>query len=207
MAVALRRDAGAAARVHGDGRFGHRRLEQQRVGHHTDVGAEADQLDLQRLLRALGHQNTGEPVGAEGGLVDNGRLLRGLGDRIVELPAVGALDAVLDGQIAALLRVEIVFVMRVACEIDVPRVVLLHLLHDARNDLLRLLRAERAVDEVVLHINDDENLTHGNALLFFQMCFHFAPFGTSVTSMPRAFSSSRMRSASAKFFAFLASAR
>lgn len=37
--------------------------------------------------------------------------------------------------------------------------------------------------------------------------FHFAPPGISVTSTPCALSSSRMRSASAKFFAFLASAR
>lgn len=37
--------------------------------------------------------------------------------------------------------------------------------------------------------------------------FHTAPPGTSVISMPWAFSSSRMRSASAKFFDFLASAR
>ena len=37
--------------------------------------------------------------------------------------------------------------------------------------------------------------------------FHFAPPGMSVTSTPCALSSSRMRSASAKFFAFLASAR
>ena len=154
----IRRDAGTAARVHGDGRFGHRRLEQQRVGHYADVGAEADQLDFQRLLRALGHQNTGEPVGAEGGLVDNGRLLRGLGDRIVELPAVGALDAVLDGQSFCI------------------------------SMTTRILRMAMPS-------------------CFFQMRFHFAPFGTSVTSMPRAFSSSRMRSASAKFFAFLASAR
>ena len=39
------------------------------------------------------------------------------------------------------------------------------------------------------------------------MRFHLAPPGTSVTSIPAAFSSSRIRSASAKFFAFFASAR
>ena len=42
---------------------------------------------------------------------------------------------------------------------------------------------------------------------FFYTRFHFAPPGMSVTSTPCALSSSRMRSASAKFFAFLASAR
>lgn len=40
-----------------------------------------------------------------------------------------------------------------------------------------------------------------------QIRFHTAPPGTSVTSMPRAFSSSRMRSASGKSLAFLASPR
>ena len=42
---------------------------------------------------------------------------------------------------------------------------------------------------------------------FFYTRFHFAPPGISVTSTPCVLSSSRMRSASAKFFAFLASAR
>ena len=36
---------------------------------------------------------------------------------------------------------------------------------------------------------------------------HLAPWGVSIISMPRAFSSSRMRSASAQFLAFLASVR
>ena len=40
-----------------------------------------------------------------------------------------------------------------------------------------------------------------------QILFQTAPPGTSVTSMPFAFNSSRIRSASAKFLAFLASPR
>ena len=41
----------------------------------------------------------------------------------------------------------------------------------------------------------------------FHTFLHLAPWGVSMISMPRAFSSSRMRSASAQFLAFLASVR
>lgn len=46
---------------------------------------------------------------------------------------------------------------------------------------------------------------HGGYFNSFHMRFHLAPPGISVISMPCALSSSRMRSASAKFFAFFAS--
>ena len=45
---------------------------------------------------------------------------------------------------------------------------------------------------------------HGGYFNSFHMRFHLAPPGISVISMPCALSSSRMRSASAKFFAFFA---
>ena len=44
-----------------------------------------------------------------------------------------------------------------------------------------------------------------SGFLFAQMCFHFTPPGISVISMPCDLSSSRIRSASAKFLAFFAS--
>ena len=43
--MALRRDSGAARRVHGDWHFRQEGFHQQRVGNHADVGAQPDEGD------------------------------------------------------------------------------------------------------------------------------------------------------------------
>ena len=102
--MALQGDAGAAGGIDGDGLLWVECLEEQIVGYDADVGTEPDQFDC-----VIVREHGGECGRAEGGLFDDGGRLpyKGLED-IRDLPPCRAADAVLDGKLFPLLRLEIV---------------------------------------------------------------------------------------------------
>ena len=105
----------------------------------------------------------------DGGGLDDGAmtgiaLALDVGEFGDELPALGALDAMGDGEVSAFLRLGVIFAVGVereeylaierACGFD-----------DRGGDPLGLGGAERAGHEVVLHIDDDEiSASHGASL-------------------------------------------
>ena len=72
----------------------------------------------------------------------------------MQLPACGPLDAVDHGQVPALLGLQVVFWVGVPCGDDIPSGVFADFLRHPVHDGLRLRSAQGAVDEVVLHVND-----------------------------------------------------
>ena len=72
----------------------------------------------------------------------------------VELPAGRPLDAVRNGQVPPLGRLKVICAVRVERGED-RAVKAADLLHDGRNDRLRLGRAERTVDKVLLHVHNN----------------------------------------------------
>ena len=74
----------------------------------------------------------------------------------------------LDGELLSLLRGEVV---RAVCihgedERGARRLLRRELCRHARQHLLRLLRPKRAVNEIILHIHNNECLAHDNCLRF-----------------------------------------
>ena len=156
--MAFRRDAGAAVAVHADFCFRQERFQQHGVGNDADVGAEADDGDFVKAGDVLRQSRC-----AKGRLFQHDGVLRIGNQRGGQRPAVGRLDAVLDGQFFPFGRLEIIFRVRVLREDQFFPVLDggLDTFGDAEDDGLRFGRAQGTVDEVVLHINDDESFFHG----------------------------------------------
>ena len=95
--VALGSDAGAALAVDGDVFFGIEGFEQQGVGDHADVGAEAKQSDVLVILYGI------EQGGAAEGRLFKDTGLFGKGSELrADFPAFLRFDAMLDGKFFAL---------------------------------------------------------------------------------------------------------
>ena len=154
----FRGDARAAGGVDVDGQLRHRGLYHQRVGDDADVGAQADQLDGLQFVALIEALEVGDQLlAAEGGLCVDARaaaLTQGV-DLLGEAPALRAHDAVLDGQHPALLGLQVVLLVGVYGHED-GTLEGAHLLQQAREHLHRLRRAERAGDEVILHVDYDK---------------------------------------------------
>ena len=141
--MAFWRGASAGRGVDRDRRFGIKRLEQQRVADYADIRAEPNKIDLlwlvafQHLVDA--HRQT---HAAEGVLRDHVLLVRNVfvhqrhPDGGVWRPAVGARDAVLDGQLLPLFRVEVVLRVRVQ-RVENQSVKVENALHDGFHHRLR----------------------------------------------------------------------
>ena len=157
--MGLRRDASAEFRVDTDGNLGHERLDKQGVAHDADVRAEAAELDRGHFAAVgiLVEEPGGERGGAKGALLEDLRVA-GAANEVTgggELPAWRPLDAVGDGEVLALLCFEVVVAVGVIGEDDgsLERAgVLCDIVHDRR----RLGRAEGAVHEVILHVDDEQ---------------------------------------------------
>ena len=111
--MALRRHSGTAIRNHPDGRLREKRLNQQSVGNHADIGAEARQSHLQVILFRQQRQLFRQFLRAECGLVDDGGSLQCGGNFRMQFPAWSSPDAVYHGQFPALLSVQVVLRMGV----------------------------------------------------------------------------------------------
>lgn len=165
--VGGRGDAGAEGGVHGKRDLGKRRLDEQGVAHHADVGAEAAELDgVDRGGAVLGGEPVREPGGAERGLLEDARVALGAnglegGD---EIPAERAANAVGNRKVAALLGFGVVGAVGVEGEDD-GAVEGCGALGDRIDDGLCFGAAERSVDEIMLHVDDDEVVAgHGGLL-------------------------------------------
>ena len=101
--MALQGDAGAAGGIDGDGLLWVECLEEQRVGYDTDIGAEPDQFDF-----VIVRKKRGQICRTEGRLFDDLRPAHKRLECICNLPPCRAADAVLDGNLFPLLRLEIV---------------------------------------------------------------------------------------------------
>ena len=112
------------------------------------------QLQRQGLPLVLRRQLVHQVYAAEGGFIHDLSLPQRCRNGRVQLPAVGALDAVLHRQLLPLLGVQVVRRVGVPGGDDVVGGVGLHLLHHLVHDGCRLRGAQGAVDEVVLHVND-----------------------------------------------------
>ena len=158
--------AGAEGGVHAERHLRQVRLDGEGVADHADVGAQAAKLDgVDGFGVVLRHEPAREVERAERGLVEDRGIEQSLDliERGRELPALRALDAVGNGQVATLLRGGVVGAVRIAREDDAA-LECASALNDALDDGLRLGGAQGAVDEVVLHVNDDEvGVGHGGA--------------------------------------------
>lgn len=165
--VRLGRDAGAEARVYTYGYLGKGRLDEQDVRYHADIGAHADELDGLNRLGCVGvRQVVDKRRGAKGRLLKHAGIALALdvGEFGDELPALGALDAMGDGEVSAFLRLGVIFAVGVEREehLATERA---RGFDDRGGDPLGLGGAERAGHEVVLHIDDDEiAASHGASL-------------------------------------------
>lgn len=150
--------AGAEGGVHAERHLRQVRLDGEGVADHADVRAQAAKLDgVDGLGVVLRHEPAREVERAERGLVEDRGIEQPLDliERGCELPALRALDAVGNGQVAPLLRGGVVGAVRIAGEDNVA-LECASALNDAFDDGLRLGGAQGAVDEVVLHVDDDE---------------------------------------------------
>ena len=156
--------AGAEGGVHAERNLRQVRLDGEGVADHADVRAQAAEFDgVDGLGVVLRHEPAREVERAERGLVEDRGIEQPLDlvERGCELPALRALDAVGNGQIAALLRGGVVAAVGVFGEND-RAVEAAGALGDCLDDALCLGRAQGAVDEVILHVNDDEvGVGHG----------------------------------------------
>lgn len=157
-------DAGAQGGVHAERDLGQVRLDGEGVADHADVGAQAAEFDgVDGLGVVLRDEPAGKVERSERGLFEHGSAAVGA-NRLeggCELPAGRAGDAVGNGQVASLLRGGVVAVVGVLGEND-RAVEAVGALGDRLDDGLRLGRAQGAVDEVVLHVDDDEvGVGHG----------------------------------------------
>ena len=155
--MALRRHTRTARSIDGYRHLRERRLEDHRIRNHADVRAEPDKLDLIRLqpcddLRQL--QRAKRRL-----LHHSRRLLHKKLQRRCNLPALLQLDAVRHRKILPLLRLKIVRTMRVLREHQ-QRILPRQLRLQPRQHRLRLLRPQRSINEVILHIDHDNHLAH-----------------------------------------------
>jgi len=157
--VALWRHARAAAAVDQNGNLRQRALDHHGVADDADVGAEADQLD--RLELRQHREEFDELRGAEARLVKDRRGVHI--QRRVDVPALRSENAVRHGQIPALLRLGVVVPVRVARKDDerAGLACLGDLLLHGRDDPDGLFCSERAVNKILLHVDDSQYL-HGN---------------------------------------------
>lgn len=157
-------DSGAQGGVHREWDFGQVRLDGEGVADHADVGAQAAELDgVDGRDAVLRDEPAREVERAERGLFEHGSAATGA-NRLedgCEFPAGRSGDTVGNGQIAALLRIGIVAIVGVFGEND-RAVEAIGPLGDGLDDGLRLGRAQGTIDEVVLHVDDDEvRVWHG----------------------------------------------
>lgn len=178
--VGGRGDAGAEGGVHGERDLGKRRLDEQGVAYHADVGAESAELDgVDRGGAVLGGEPVRELGGAERGLLEDVRVALGAnglegGD---EIPAVRAANAVGNRKVAALLGFGVVGAVRVEGEDD-GAVEGCGALGDRIDDGLCFGAAERSVDEIMLHVDDDEVVAgHGGLLCMALSLLYFTDVG------------------------------
>lgn len=156
--VAFRGDTGTAGSVHGDGNLRKLCFQDQGVGYHADICAQAYQFNLIKMPLV--------PVRpAKGGLVDTDSAI--YHQTVGDLPAIGSLDAVLYRQLFALRGIQIIFPVGVPGENDLISVFLIFFYFggNIRDDGLCLFCSQRAVDEIFLHINHDQCL-HRKSLPF-----------------------------------------
>ena len=157
--VGLWRDTCAAGRIDNDGDVRQCRFGDDGIGEHADIGAETDKLDGCNDRGVFLLQQGAEGQRTEGGLIDDG--VAGVdGQAMVNLPACGVLEAVGDWQMPALFRLQIVRVVGVAGKNQDVAVLSggFDLLAYRRDDGSSFLGAKGAIDEIGLHIYDDQNL-------------------------------------------------
>jgi len=185
--VPLRGDAGAAGGIDGNGLLWVECLEEQRVGYDTDIGAEPDQFDF-----VIVRKERGQICRTEGRLLNDLRPAHKRLERICNLPAGRAADAVLNGQFLPLLRLEIVRTVGVhgKDEHRARRLLCRELCHHTRQHLLRLSRPERAINEIILHIHDNKCLAHNKPSLSRLIRTHFAQYSTQMPVLVRFFAKS-----------------
>lgn len=156
--MARRRHAGTATRIDADRSLRKCRLYQEGIRDHTDIRAQADKRDLREVLSA---DPVGELHAAESRLLKTppGIAL----EPLVQLPTPAAPNAVHDGEIPPLLRLQVILTVRVQREDDrvTGRPVSLDLSGDGGNDRGSFGGAEAAIDEIFLHINYDQQSAHG----------------------------------------------
>ena len=171
--MAFRGHACAAVRTDEKRNLRQRALCHHRVRNDADIGAEADELNALQLRKTLEIVDQGR--GAEAGLVKDRRVQNR--QRRVDLPARRSLHAVRDRKLPALLRGQVIRMVRIAREDDcfpvLPR--FFQPRRDLRHDRNGLLRPQRAVNKILLHIDNGENL-HKPSLLFQFSIAHTAEF-------------------------------
>lgn len=82
------------------------------------------------------------------------------GDVGLQLPAVRSFDAMLHRQHSAFLRAQVVFRVGVAGRENVLGRIFLNLGNHVRDYRLCLFRSKSSVDEVLLHVDDDQYFSH-----------------------------------------------
>ena len=163
--VALRRHPCAAVCPHRQRDLRQGPLCHHRVRNDADVGAEADEFNAFQRRQPLEKFDQGR--GAEAGLVKDRRVQNR--QCRVDLPAICSLHAVRDWQISSLLRGQILRVVRIAREDDqfavLPR--FFQPCRDPRYDRNGFFCPQRAVNKILLHINNGKNLHHTSLLFVF----------------------------------------
>ena len=166
----LGRNARAERTVYDEIRLRQSGLEEQGVGDDTDIRAHAAKLDAEALSvrRALFLGQRADVFTqrrrAEGRFRKGDHALRTfLGDIRLERPAGRIADAVRHGQKAPLAGIQIIRLMGIQREGDLRlfRFRLMDARGDGGDDGARLLAAQRAGNEIALHIDDDEKIGHG----------------------------------------------
>ena len=169
--MALRRHPRTARSIDGDRHLRERRLEDHRIRDHADIRAEPDKLNRVRLqprddLRQLQR--------AKRRLLHHSRLLHKRLQRRRNLPALLRLDAVRHRQVLAFLRLQVIRTVRVLREHQ-QRILPRQLRLQPRQHRLCLLRPQRSINEIILHINHDKYLAHNklslqkSALLYYRI--------------------------------------
>ena len=115
-------------------------------------------LSVVTLLQPVAQLQRGEGALAEEFIL----VLGGVSHLVVDVPALGLADAVLHGQLAALLGVQIVLVVGVHGEDDVVPVfaVFLNARHNGVGQRLGPGETQGSGDEIVLIIDDNEYAVH-----------------------------------------------
>ena len=113
--MGLGRDAGAAGSVDADGSLRELRFEDQRVGDNADIGAETNEFDGEFVAVGNLEHEMREAGGTEGVFLKlkMGHLFHNFADRLIEVPAGRAIEAVRDGKELPFLGGEIVVKMRI----------------------------------------------------------------------------------------------
>ena len=142
-------------------------LEQRHNGKHTDVGAEADDLD------GIGTERPdilSQLQAAEAALFKDGAAHREILELCRELPAVAAPQAVHYREVSALLGLEVVDAVGILGEDHLPAVThgLDDALLDSRDNGLSFRCAQRAIDKVLLHIHNDKKI-HRDSSCFIKL--------------------------------------